>query len=811
MKTTCIFIATIVSFISLSCSQNDSSNSYIDDYNVVWNMQSKNSSESMPLVGGDMGCNVWVENGDVLFYMQRSGSLSENDEYLKLGRVRLRLQPNPFTNATSFVQELKLKDGYVQITGNTAIEGKNTQAQIRLWVDVHSSVIHADVESDIPVEVTASYESWRTEDKERKPGGYGERWGIFNLEGYPGTVISHKDEIAFDRKGVLFYHRNPKDKLIPEVLIKQQELDEYKNEITDDIRNRTFGGYLEGEGFIPAGTEEGQYALTPFKAWKLKSEKPAKKHQLIVATHIDQCENLEEWKNDLEQLADKSLGNHKKALKATVAWWKEFWNRSWIKIMPDNTDPTNKVWQAGRNYQLFRYQLGGNVSGEYPTKFNGGNLTFDPSLVDEKRDYDPDWRAWGGAIFTAQNQRLLYWPLLKTGDFDVMKPQFELYRKGLGGAEARVKKNFGHQGAIFSEYMNVPGVAFGAGYGWQGISHRKRGEEIPFGDPRANALRGYNDLVEKGVMANSAVSYHWESQVEHAYMILEYHRYSGADISAYIPFIKSALVFFDEHYQKREQIRNGKSLDKNGKLVIYPSTSCESYRGAKNPSDLVSGLYACITSILQFDGDYFTQDEKEYFSAYLNRIPAYSYEEIEGEEVLKPAESWERYQNVECPQFYPLFPFDRFYLGKDDMTVFQNTWKHGKFPKDMVISWHQDGIFFARMGLTDKAADYNVKKLQDSKRRFPTFWGPGHDWVPDHNWGGSGMIGLQEMLMQCFDNKILLFPAWPKEWDVDFKLHAPQNTTVEGMLRDGKLIELKVFPESRKSDIHIMNDNITGR
>ena len=66
----------------------------------------------------------------------------------------------------------------------------------------------------------------------------------------------------------------------------------------------------------------------------------------------------------------------------------------------------------------------------------------------------------------------------------------------------------------------------------------------------------------------------------------------------------------------------------------------------------------------------------------------------------------------------------------------------------MVISWHQDGIFFARMGLVQEAADYNTRKLDDSPRRFPTFWGPGHDWAPDHNWGGSGMIGLQEMLMQ---------------------------------------------------------------
>ena len=30
--------------------------------------------------------------------------------------------------------------------------------------------------------------------------------------------------------------------------------------------------------------------------------------------------------------------------------------------------------------------------------------------------------------------------------------------------------------------------------------------------------------------------------------------------------------------------------------------------------------------------------------------------------------------------------------------------------------------------------------------------------------------------MQEADGKIYLLPAWPKDWDVDFKLHAPQQT-----------------------------------
>jgi hypothetical protein len=130
----------------------------------------------------------------------------------------------------------------------------------------------------------------------------------------------------------------------------------------------------------------------------------------------------------------------------------------------------------------------------------------------------------------------------------------------------------------------------------------------------------------------------------------------------------------------------------------------------------------------------------------------------------------------------------------------------GKYGTDLPIqknhvSWHQDAIFCARLGLTEEAAAITIKKLQDSERRFPIFWGPGHDWVPDHNWGGSGMIGLQEMLMQTVDDKIFLFPAWPKEWDVSFKLHAPYNTTVEGELKGGEIIFLKVIPETRKKDM----------
>ncbi len=781
---------------------------WLDQYNIVWESQSKNSSESMPLGGGDTGCNVWVENGDLLFYFQRSGSLSENGEYLKMGRVRIKMSPNPLANSSSFRQELVLRDGFINIDATGPEKSGSVKARLRMWVEVNNPVIHVDIHANKPVEVTAAYESWRTEDKElRSDANWRERFGCFSLEGYPGKVIKTKDVIEHTGKGILFYHRNPKEKLIPEILIKQQGLEASKDSIKDDLKNRTFGGLLSGSGFVSAGTDSGNYVITPFKSWIIKSKQAGYKHELYIVSQIDQSITIDEWKKNLFKRTEETLKSNKTALTNTLEWWHTFWERSHVVILPKNSDQKDPVWQMGRNYQLFRFQLGCNSFGEYPTKFNGGNLTFDPYLVTNDNPYDPDWRAWGGDVFTAQNQRLVYWPMLKSGDFDGVIPQFELYRKGLPGARARVKTHFGHEGALYCEYANSPGIAFGAGWGWINGTIRKRGGDLPFGDPGVNGLAGYDIPVEKGEMANPSVSYHWESQLEHAYMILEYQRFTGADISKYLPFIKSAVIFFDQHYQLRQKMRNGKPLDENGKLVIYPSTSCESYRGAKNPSDVIAGLQACLESLIKLDEKYVSPSEKTYFNEFLKRVPDYQFGEVNGHKILKPAHEWLKESNQELPQFYPLFPFNRFKLGDKEIEIFKNTYRSApEFRKGKIISWHQDGIFFARMGMTQEAAGYNTKKLQDSERRFPTFWGPGHDWVPDHNWGGSGMIGLQEMLVQTIGDQIILFPAWPKVLDVDFKLHAPKNTTIECCLKNGEITRLKVIPESRSKDITFSNE-----
>jgi hypothetical protein len=771
---------------------------WLDAYNIVWTSPSRNSSESMPCGGGDTGLNVWVENGDLLIYAQRSGCFDENNQYLKLGRLRMRMEPNPFAPGAEFRQELKLRDGRIEITG----KHQGLDAKVIVWADVFRPAVHIEVESNRPVTAAAAYESWRTEDVALPNSPARPRFACLGWDGYPGEVVRFRDTIQHLGDTVFFHHRNRDDKLLFDYTVRQQGLEKVREQLADTQKGRTFGAILRGDGFIADGTGGGSYTITPFKSWKLRSREPGNRHHLEFISHVAQTRTFDAWKEGLRGIVNDKTPLDE-ARTRSLEWWAGFWKRSRIVIRPEGPDPASKPWRIARNYQLFRYQLGCNAFGDYPTKFNGGNFTFDPSLVQKSSANDPDWRAWGGGSFTAQNQRLVHWPMLKAGDFEMLKPQLEFYRRALPSAVARVKNYYGHEGALFAEQLENFGLPISAGWGWPepAAKVRQRGKEVPFGDPRINGTHGPNSIVERGEQANAYVSYHYESQLEMSYLALERHRFSGADIAPYLPLIRQSVRFFDEHYQLRQRMRSGKPLDGNGRLVIFPSTSCETYRGAKNPSDVIAGLQACLDGLLALDDSLVPPAEKEYLRGFLRRLPDYTYGEAGGDRILMPAESFHHVQNVECPQFYPLFPFNRFALGRDDMRLFRDTWKHGKFAKNMVISWHQDGIFFARMGMTAEAADFNTRKLDDSGRRFPTFWGPGHDWAPDHNWGGSGMIGLQEMLLQTIGDSLHVLPSWPKDWDVDFKLHAPGNTVVEASVRAGKVRVLKVTPESRRRDV----------
>ena len=753
-------------------SSSAAADSVVDCYNVVWNTPSKNASESMPCGGGDIGLNVWVENGDVLVYLSRSGAFDENNLFPKFGRVRLKLSPNPFAGA-AFRQELKLGEGCVEIQAGQG----EMLVNLKIWVDVFRPVVHIESHCKKPLSLEAVYESWRTQDHEWSSALEMDASRAFL--GAPVKPVTRQDTIGFEHDEILWFHRN-RDQTIFDLAVAMQKLEGVKGQLWNPLQGLTFGGRMTGKGMRADGTMQGHYGSADFTGWKLRSEQPACEHDVRVFLHVATTPTLEKWKAGLAAIIQESVQAEPDARAKTEAWWKQYWERSYVVVNPTRPDPASAEWQVGRNYNLMRYQLGCNAYGDYPSKFNGGLFTFDPVFVDAKCTFPPDYRKWGGGTHTAQNQRLLYWPMLKSGDTDMMPPQLKFYTRALHNAELRSEVYWGIKGACFAEQIEQFGLPVAFEYGW-------------------DRPKGFPD----GVDYNNWLEYTWDTCFEFCLMALEIERHTGEDITPYIPLIESCLSFFDEYYRKAALGRSKKELDGNGKLILYPGSAAETYKVAYNATSTIGALCTVLTRTLELPERYLTKESRVRWTQMLARIPPITFREMHGHKTIAPAQVWARINNQELTQLYPVYPWGLYGVGKPDLQVAIDTWKYGidEARQKNFISWHQDAIFCARLGLTDEAAALTIRKMSDSQRRFPTFWGPGHDWVPDHNWGGSGMIGVQEMLMQTDGKKIILLPAWPAAWDVDFKLHAPYQTTVTAKVRGGKIQHLEVIPESRRADV----------
>jgi len=707
------------------------------------------SAGSMPLGGGDIGMNVWVDANtyDTYFYLSQSGCFDENNTLLKLGRFhvgwRYRETGDNLPHG-EFSQTLHLDEGYM-----TVQTGRQT---LTLWVDTDQPVVHIEFCSDNKEkrhpELFVEYESWREQDRpmtkaECQMSSW--KWIL------PAGTMTYSDQLSVNRNTtpdtpVWFYHQN-RDTTVFDYCVTQQRLEAFHDSLYNPLRNRIFGGKVTID-------EDRQHA------------------QIVLC---NQQTSLEGWWQQIAQT--EQCINLKRDRARSRQWWHEYMSRSCIELPEGSTDPGLEA--ALRNYRLFRYMLGCNAHGEWPTKFNGGLFTFVADSTDAKLSQtfaqatsNPDYRKWGGGTHTAQNQRLVYWGMLKSGDTEMMRPQLDYYLRLLPTTELRSRLYWSHTGACYTEQMENFGLPNPAEYG-----------KHP--DKKGNGQ-------DPGVENNRWLEYEWDTALEFCQMALEAHRYSGMDITKYEPMILSCLRFFDQHYTANDQ---------TGHMILYPGSGCETYKIARNPASTLAALYRVCNSYLRYKPD-------EEVRRLLRRIPPLPTYFQQGKLCLAPADAWQRINNVETPQLYPVWPWRMTGLwpqpkGINLCDLALNTYRCDSIAlKNRThIGWKQDNIWAACLGLTDDAYQLTMQKLADGPYRFPAFWGPGYDWMPDHNWGGSAVIGLEEMLLQEDPNtgELIILPAWPKNHDIHFKLYASGGRIVEVTQKDGQITQkiIKKFGDTK--------------
>jgi hypothetical protein len=432
--------------------------------------------------------------------------------------------------------------------------------------------------------------------------------------------------------------------------------------------------------------------------------------------------------------------------------------------------PRDEAFLVSRMVHLQRFITASAGRGAYPIKFNGSIFT-----VPAPGATDPDYRRWGPGYWW-QNTRLPYIGMCAAGDFDLMEPLVRMYAgEVLALSKFRTRRYLGHGGAFFPECIYFWGPVFSETYGW-----------TPFEDRE-------DKLQESGWH-----KWEWVSGLELAGLFLDRWEHTLDDAflaRTVIPFAHEVLAFFEEHYP----------TDADGKLVMHPAQALETWWECTNPMPEVAGLHSVSERLLALPDGLAPDAERAFWQRLRGKLPGLPLRDVDGAKALAPAERFARKQNIENPELYAVFPFRLVALGKPNiewgLEALEHRWDRGH------SGWRQDDIFMAYLGLAEEARAGLVARARrhDPHSRFPAFWGPNYDWTPDQDHGGVLVKTFQAMALQTDGRKIYLLPAWPKSWDVRFKLHAPYRTVVECEVRDGKIRSLKVTPESRREDMIIVS------
>jgi len=302
-------------------------------------------------------------------------------------------------------------------------------------------------------------------------------------------------------------------------------------------------------------------------------------------------------------------------------------------------------------------------------------------------------------------------------------------------------------------------------------------------------------------------------------MALDYLSWTG-DVplfkARYLKLATQAAEFFMHHF---------KNTSEDGRVMVWPAQVLESYwctfdppsqsfvNCCANDSPTISGMMTLFEKLLQLPPDIVTPQETAAWKAFRdNLLPALP---LDAAGNIAPAKILSTgSHNSEGPELFAIHPHRVFTVGREvasntNISIGRNTVASSAWAKSGNSGWNYGINAMALIGDSMGAAAALLERVLMSPAagyRFPAFAPHLQDFDPSADHFANMNRALQEMLIQSgedgfFNPTIVLFPAWPCEWDVSFKLWGTLNTTVEVVYAGGKLLSLLVEPSNRASSV----------
>lgn len=692
----------------------------IEKYSFHYSGVMDNAMKSLPLGNGDIGANVWLsQDGKLHLLISKTDSWSELYRLLKPAHAVLDIAPSPFKNGATF--DLSIADGILKLSAE--------KTGIQIYVDAFAPCIRVSLKTEIPSRVGLHLENYRSMPFDPK-----DDFSNYFVRGGEHGIVESADIVqATPCGGVAQVHRNSDSCYT--FSLRNQDMESYIGKEKDPLLGFTFGVGIYSPDMRAIDNGLIQDNVSSVTA------------SIFVESMFAQ--SADEFIGALDDLYRHHGDESREGLVRHTQSWREFWEKAYIYAEGDDlADIITKAFL----YQ--RYMTRCADRGKAPIKYNGSLFVAD-QMNEYPENYDA--RRWG-APYWFQNTRLIYWYLLRVGDYDSMLPMFDMYLNMMPIATARCEQYFAHPGMLIPETVSFFGLYANLDYGYVDANGVRRAQK------NKNALR-------RGESGNQWTRYHYNGMLELSWMMLEYLKLSNDDSrrSQMLEFIEQVLLFFNYHFDRFD-----------GKLVLNPISALETWQLCVNDAPDVVGLKVVCEKLRTMDS--LPKSLCQLVDQMLESIPNIPTEVSNGETVLAPCEIKidTKPRNYENPELYSVFPYGLYGVGKPDLDLARRTYDQRLYRLE--AGWSQDPIDAALLGLTDEAAKHLARQsaMTDVRALFPAFWGPNFDETPDQDHGCVTALCLIHMLLQTDGETYTAFPAWPEKWNVRFKLPINHNSYVYG-------------------------------
>jgi len=504
----------------------------------------------------------------------------------------------------------------------------------------------------------------------------------------------------------------------------------------------------------------------------------------------EQTSTLTEYINNLCIIHNNYINNYS----LHTQWWNNFWNRSWLLVSSSISGEIYELNNVTSKYigQRFLDSLDGRSHSNKSIKFNGQSF-----YIDYGNKGHPDYKKWGSAYWW-QNTRNPYYSTHVCGDNDINIPIYNQYKNQLPLVQLR--NNIWFNGTL----------TIGSGFYIETAEFTGLLQEGTYG---ANCYDKHN--IYESI---TWIRYYYNGNLELINLLLNDYDYYMNDtiVEEYlIPITRMVYKHYIGFYN---------NITEKGKMYMYPASSLETWQCPDeppiynncvvNPTEQIAGLNYTSTRLLNLPNKFGTTEDRQLWQKINDIVPDIPLNiTVNGTYVIPGLHLPNHTMNKENTELYTVHPYKlySFLSNKDDFKIINDTYNKRQFPCNS--GWCQDILDASLLGRAYDAKNMVLNRNYKSNGpwKYDAFTPQHQDWLPSLDqleWMRVGLhyMAIQNNFLDINDNNIYLLPAWPCEWNINFKLHAKQNTIVYFEYNaTTKKYNLTVEPESRKNDIKLVN------